>query len=335
MLEQEPHPQDWESARDPEEPHRLAAFLRAQRDALITEWQRSTHTLHARRLGDTALVNHIPSLLDGIIEALAHEAHGIPLQLPGVLSDVHAISRLNQGFSIHELTYEYGLLRRCIFQHLEAAAVFPRPSTLALLDELIDQAVTRSVQSYTRLRERTLNALDRMMQAAQDSPDVDTLLQRLLTLLMESTLQVDSAAILLHAEGALQVRAAMGLEMERTVGQRLRVGEGFAGRIAAERHPLAVRSASTAPLLEEEALGHLGLHALYGVPLMDGEHLIGVAYMGSRTAYAFSEADTLLFRFMASRATSLIGQAQLRAREQAAREEAQHSRPWPPSTRCR
>ncbi len=325
MLEHEPRPQSWESARDPEEPHRLAAFLRAHRAEILADWQHSTHALHSRRVGDGALVDHIPALLDGITEALAHEAHGIPLQLPSVLSDVHALSRMSQGFAIHELTYEYGLLRNGILRRLEALAIHPAPGTLALLDELIDQAVTRSVLSYTRLRERTLNALDRMMQAALESPDEDTLLQRLLTLLMESALQVDSATILLREDGMLRVRAAMGLQAEKTVGQRVRVGEGFAGRVAAERCPIAVRSASTDPLLKEEALGHLGLHALYGLPLLEGDHLVGVAYMASRTAYAFSEADTLLFRIMVSRATALIVQAQLRAREHAAREEAQRS----------
>jgi signal transduction histidine kinase len=325
MLEQEPRPPGWESTRDPEEPHRLAAFLRVHREELLADWQHSTHALHSRRVGEATLVDHIPALLDAITEALAHEAHGIPPQLPGVLSDVHALSRLNQGFGIHELTYEYGLLRSCILRRLGASAVHPAPGTLALLDELIDQAVTRSVLSYTRLRERTLNALDRMMQAALDNPDEDTLLQRLLTLLMESAMQVDSATILLREDGTLRVRAAMGLEAEKAVGQRMRVGEGFAGRVAAERRPIAVRSASTDPLLKEEALGHLGLHALYGLPLLEGEHLVGVAYMGSRTAYAFSEADTLLFRIMVSRATALIVQAQLRAREQCAREEAQRS----------
>ncbi|WP_224362795.1 sensor histidine kinase [Hyalangium versicolor] len=325
MLEQEPRPQALEPTRDPEEPHRLASFLRVHRQDIIADWQLSTHALHSRRGADLPLVDHIPALLDGITEALAHETHGIPLQLPGVLSDVHALARLNQGFGIHELTYEYGLLRTSILRRLEASAVHPAPGTLALLDELIDQAVTRSVLSYSRLRERTLNALDRMMQAALESPDEDTLLQRLLALLMESALQVDSATILLREDGTLRVRAATGLEAEKTVGQRVRVGEGFAGRVAAERRPLAVRSASTDPLLKEEALGQLGLHALYGVPLLEGDHLVGVAYMGSRTAYAFSEADTLLFRITVSRATALIIQAQLRAREQAAREEAERS----------
>lgn len=323
MLEPESGPQSW--GRDPEEPHRLAAFLRMHRAEILDDWRNATHSLHSRRVGEAALVDHLPALLDGITEALAHESHGIPLQLPTVLSDMHALSRLSQGFGIHELTYEYGLLRNCIFRRLQASAIYPAPGTLALMDELIDQAVTRSVLSYSRQRERTLNALDRMMQAALESPDEDTLLQRLLTLLMESALQVDSATILLCENGALRVRAAMGLEAEKTVGQWMRVGEGFAGRVAAERRPIAVRSASMDPLLKEEALGHLGLHALCGLPLLEGDQLVGVAYMCSRTAYAFSEADTLLFRIMVSRATALIVQAQLRAREQAARQEAQRS----------
>lgn len=322
MLEQEPRP--WEPSGDPEEPHRLAAFLRAHRADILADWQLSTHALHERRAGTDSQQDHLPALLDGITEALAHETHGIAPQLPGVLSDVHAFTRLNQGFGIHELAHEYGLLRSCILRRLQASAIHPTPGTLSLLDELIDQGVTRSVLSYARLRERALNALDRMMQAALESPDEHTLLQRLLTLLMESALQVDSATILLLEGDTLRVRAALGLEAERMVGQRLRVGEGFAGRVAAERRPVAIRSASTDPLLKE-ALGNLGLHALYGLPLLDGERLIGVAYMGSRTAYAFSEADTLLFRIMASRATALIAQAQLHAREQAAREEAQRS----------
>lgn len=321
MLEQEP---PWEPP-DPEEPHRLAAFLRVHREHLLGDWQLSANELHSRHASGGALAEHLPALLDGITEALAHETHGIPLQLPGVISDMHALARLSQGFSLHEITLEYGLLRGCIFRRLQASGMSPAPSTLGLLDELIDQAVMRSVQSYTRLRERTLNALDRMMQAVMDSPDEDTLLQRMLTLLMESALQVDTAVILLHEEGTLWVRAGLGLEAEKLVGQRMHVGEGFVGQVAAERRPLAMRSAPTSPLPKEEALSHLGLHALYGVPLLEGEHLVGVAYMGSRTAYAFSEADRLLFRIMASRATALIVQAQLRAREQAAREQAQRS----------
>jgi PAS domain S-box-containing protein len=325
MLEQEPRPQSWDGARDREEPHRLAAFLRSQREALLADWQRSTQALRARRSGESLLVDHIPSLLDGITEALAHEVSGMPLQLPSVLSDVHAFSRLAQGFSIHELTHEYGLLRRCILHRLEDAAMHPGPGTLALLDELIDQAVTRSVQSYSKLRERMLSSLDRMMQATLDSPDVDTLLRRLLALMMESALQVDKAFILLSEGDSLRVHAAIGGDAESTVGVSVRMGECFAGQVAAQRKPLAVRMEHSKPLAASGEPGHGGLRALYGVPMLEGGNLVGVAYMGSRTVYAFSEADMLLLRTLVSRATSLIVQAQLRAREQSAREEAERS----------
>src|SRR5512145_3391248 len=103
MLEQEPRPPPWEPVRDPEEPHRLAAFLRVHRQEVLSDWRLSAHALHSRRAGEATVVDHIPALLDGITEALAHETHGIPLQLPGVLSDVHALSRLSQGFGIHAL----------------------------------------------------------------------------------------------------------------------------------------------------------------------------------------------------------------------------------------
>ncbi|HEX8823072.1 MAG TPA: PAS domain-containing sensor histidine kinase, partial [Archangium sp.] len=57
-------------------------------------------------------------------------------------------------------------------------------------------------------------------------------------------------------------------------------------------------------------------------PLLHAGEVIGVAHMGSRTAYEFSNEDKLLFRAMVSRATGLIIQAQLAARERTAREEA-------------
>ncbi|WP_232293291.1 sensor histidine kinase [Stigmatella aurantiaca] len=322
MFEQEPARDT--SGKERDEPLRLAAFLRDHHQHILARWQNTTHALHSHRSAQgTPPVHHIPSLLEGITEALAHTEHGVPIQLPCILSDMHAFARLDQGFDIHELASEYGLLRRCILQQLAAAALRPSPSALALLEELLDQSLSRAMLSYTRLRERTMNALDGMMQAAMDSPDMETLLHRLLCLLMETSLQVDSATILLCEGDGLQVRAALGLGAEKSLGLRLRGGKSFAGRIAAGRQPMAVRPALEG--VQDEDARRLGLLALYGVPLQEGGKLVGVAHMGSRTTHAFSEADTLLFRTMASRATSLIIQAQLRARELAARETAQRS----------
>ncbi len=50
---------------------------------------------------------------------------------------------------------------------------------------------------------------------------------------------------------------------------------------------------------------------------------LGVALMGSRSAFEFSGEDVLLFHSMMGRATALIVQAQLAARERQAKEEAE------------
>src|SRR5262249_59010312 len=80
---------------------------------------------------------------------------------------------------------------------------------------------------------------------------------------------------------------------------QVKVGEGFAGEIAKAREPKSVRDAGN------------GIRALYGVPLIHRGECVGVAHIGSATAYEFSEEDELLFRTMASRATGVIVQTQL------------------------
>ncbi|MFL5356849.1 PAS domain-containing protein, partial [Archangium sp.] len=162
-------------------------------------------------------------------------------------------------------------------------------------------------------------------EAALGSEDLDTFLPRLLRVMLETTESVDSVTLLLREGDELRVRASVGLEALVASGFSVRVGEGFSGKIAAERNPVELRSAATDPLVRSEALRALGIRALYGVPLVQGDEVIGVAHMGSRTAYEFSNEDKLLFRAMVSRVTGLIMQAWLAARERTAREKAEES----------
>ena len=69
--------------------------------------------------------------------------------------------------------------------------------------------------------------------------DIDELLFEVLERL-RGILDADTAAVLLHAEGAddLVARAARGLEEEVRQGVRVPIGVGFAGRIAARRQPV-------------------------------------------------------------------------------------------------
>src|SRR5256885_16334532 len=118
--------------------------------------------------------------------------------------------------------------------------------------------------------------------------------------------------------------------LDATPGTTFQIGEGFAGRIAATRKPLLLRCASDDPRVHGDHLRKSGIRALYGVPLAIGDEVIGVAHMGSKTAYDFSDEDKVLFRAMASRITTVLAHALLQARERAASAAAGALRRAPP-----
>src|SRR5205085_4620051 len=96
-------------------------------------------------------------------------------------------------------------------------------------------------------------------------------------------------------------------------------GHGFAGTIAATREPLEI-DALESSLLLSPIIRRAGIRALYGVPLVFGDQVVGVAHMGSRSDAVFSREDKLLFRSTAARATSLIVNAQRLEAERAAQD---------------
>ena len=302
----------------------LGTFIRENRSRLLRQWECAVRRLpYARELSRPRLLDHLPDLLDriaSVVETVRTGGHESLEELP----EVHALERLDSGFDLDEVAGEYALLRGCILQlyaeHIESAGA---PSLALAMQEVVrfnrtfDEAVAAAVSRYARARERTLVALDRISEAALGTEDADTFLPTLLRVILETTEAVDCVTLLLREGDVLRVHASVGLEEEVASGFSLRMGEGFAGKIAAERRPWEVRSAATDPLVKSEVVRARGTRALYGVPLLYAGEVIGVAHMGSRTAFEFSNEDKLLFRAMVSRATGLIVQAQLAAREKA------------------
>jgi len=181
-----------------------------------------------------------------------------------------------------------------------------------VLNQAIDRAVNASIERYTRARDRTLEALDRISNAALESPTLDDFLNRLLTVLVETTPAVETCTILLREGDRLRVRASIGLDHEVRDRVTQAIGEGFAGTIAATRQPLGLSNAADDPIIRRPAIRAAGIRALYGVPLANGDEVIAVAHMGSRTANTFSKQDKRLFAAMANRATTAIFQHLLR-----------------------
>ncbi|WP_285493858.1 GAF domain-containing SpoIIE family protein phosphatase [Actinomadura sp. NBRC 104425] len=144
--------------------------------------------------------------------------------------------------------------------------------------------------------------------------DVDDFLNTLLDRVRQ-ILEVDTAVVLLLERQArsLVAVAAKGLEEEVSQGIRVPVGEGFAGRVTAERRPVYTDDITNAnvynPLLVQR-----GLRALLGVPLVAGGTLVGILHVGSLTERRFTEDETEFLQLAAARIAmavhSLISRAE-------------------------
>jgi putative methionine-R-sulfoxide reductase with GAF domain len=138
--------------------------------------------------------------------------------------------------------------------------------------------------------------------AALAQLDVEDLLQEL-TARTRELMGTDTATILLLDPTGrdLVATATTGLEEEVRQAVRVRLGQGFAGTIAATGHPLIIdhvdRTTVVNPILIEE---HLAVMA--GVPITASGRTVGVLHVGSRTPRRFSVGDIDLLRLVADRA---------------------------------
>jgi anti-sigma regulatory factor (Ser/Thr protein kinase)/putative methionine-R-sulfoxide reductase with GAF domain len=140
---------------------------------------------------------------------------------------------------------------------------------------------------------------------------LEALLTELLVRIQEA-LKVDTVAILLYETDSNQLvaRAANGIEEEVEQGVRLPLGQGFAGRIAAERVPIFIADVNHADVLNP-ILREKGIASLLGVPLIVEGELIGVLHVGSLTPRTFGQDDVAVLQMAAARAAPAIERARL------------------------
>jgi serine phosphatase RsbU (regulator of sigma subunit)/anti-sigma regulatory factor (Ser/Thr protein kinase)/uncharacterized protein YigA (DUF484 family) len=158
---------------------------------------------------------------------------------------------------------------------------------------------------------KTLESVQRVTDAALAYLSLEDLLAELLDRMTE-ILDADTAAILLLEENGrmLRARAAKGIEEEVEQGVRIPVGRGFAGRIAAERRPVAIPDVDHADILNP-ILRQKGIRSLLGVPLLVEGRVIGVLHVGTLYHRDFAPADRNLLQLAADRAALAIEHARL------------------------
>ena len=156
-------------------------------------------------------------------------------------------------------------------------------------------------------------------------------MEELLSELLEriaAILSTDTAAFLLLDEvsGDLVAQAAKGIEEEVEQGVRIPVGRGFAGRIAAERRPVAIEDVDHADILNP-ILREKGIRSLLGVPLLVEGRVIGVLHVGSLARRHFADQEHDLLQLAADRAAIAIEHARLHAQRAHRRGDAARDAP--------
>lgn len=111
------------------------------------------------------------------------------------------------------------------------------------------------------------------------------------------TMDSDTAGLLLldQTGGTLEPAAAAGLGRRWRGGTHVRVGSGFAGRVAAERVPVVLDRVDEQSVLNP-ILRDFGICSLLGVPVLGSEALLGVLHVGSRTPRTFTADDIRLLQ---------------------------------------
>jgi putative methionine-R-sulfoxide reductase with GAF domain len=172
--------------------------------------------------------------------------------------------------------------------------------------------------SAEKSSESKLSEIQAITDSALVHADVEELLDELLDRLRE-ILEADTAAVLLLDRSSQQLiaSAAKGIEEEVIQRSHVPVGEGFAGRIAAQRQPIIIENTEGAdlfnPLLEQR-----GIRSLLGVPLIAGGVLVGVLHVGSLTRRRFTGYDVELLQLAAARAALAVRTVTSRSERSAA-----------------
>jgi phosphoserine phosphatase RsbU/P len=154
--------------------------------------------------------------------------------------------------------------------------------------------------------EDTLRAVQSITDAALSRLDDRDLLAELLDRIRD-VLQADTAAVLLldSSSGQLMATAAAGLEEEVRQGVRIPVGQGFAGRIAAERRPVVLDHVDHTTVLNP-ILWAKGIRSMMGAPMVASGRVVGVMHVGSLTPRQFTSQDTELLQLAADRAAAAV-----------------------------
>lgn len=137
----------------------LADFIRNNHEHILSEWEAFARTLlpAAAGMSKAGLRDHADEILTAIvqdmeslqsIEQKSAKSMGHKVgQHPGALGQLHAVLRIESGFTLAQVVAEYRALRASVFRLWKKAG--PDPGGAIRFNEAIDEALSEAVERYT------------------------------------------------------------------------------------------------------------------------------------------------------------------------------------------
>jgi nitrate/nitrite-specific signal transduction histidine kinase len=158
------------------------------------------------------------------------------------------------------------------------------------------QASYANLEQRVADRTRDLAALNAVAATVSQSLELDEILNHAIDKALE-VIDVEAGGIYLldDRNQLLNVAAQRGFSPEFVAQiDRLKVGEGFSGRVAQEARPLVVRNIPGDPRLTRMIVREEGLHSLAVVPLSAKGVVLGTLFVATHGRREFSDQDVQL-----------------------------------------
>jgi two-component system, OmpR family, phosphate regulon sensor histidine kinase PhoR len=128
----------------------LAALIKRERDALLSQWREQVRQLPSAKHLDTPTLNdHVPALLDELVIAFhLLSDQTIPEALLEGSPPGHDIQRQQDGFDIVEVVAKYNILRGCIHDLAERHGLSLQGKAFHILNRVLDEAIGLAVQTF-------------------------------------------------------------------------------------------------------------------------------------------------------------------------------------------
>ncbi len=165
----------------------LSQLLNKKIETITQQWVEAVSVdrqiKSADSLSHSAIRNHLPKVLEALVTVLSRSEVS---DTQAVIREslIHGSHRAGQGFDATEIAREYHLLRVTVFKNLRSDLVKTTPEeifrVLALIDQVIDEAIAQCFKSYMKERLQELESLQsqlmlnnqelsRLLRASQDN----------------------------------------------------------------------------------------------------------------------------------------------------------------------